>query len=111
MPNSDTWQNKYKLLCAFLRETGHCRIPQRHVVESVELGSRVHDQRRIYNNWMTCKQGDGASTTAERIAQLYSLGFEWGNDEEGDEWQRQFEQLYIFFSFTMDTATFQGRFR
>jgi hypothetical protein len=59
-------------------------------VDSVSLGKWVHDQRQLCMNG---KRGNGASITAERIALLEAIGFESDNDNEADEWQRQFAQL------------------
>ena len=91
-----TWQDKYQLLHAFKLENGHCRVPFQFVVDSVYLGCWVHDQRQVYNYWMSCSQRDSASIINERIAQLNLIGFDWDSDEEAEEWQRQFEHLYAF---------------
>ena len=65
-----TWHVKFERLCDYQREYGHCRVPQGFVVESVQLGSWVSNQRQRYKNFRN-------GNSDERIAELNAIGFEW----------------------------------
>jgi hypothetical protein len=96
MLESDTWQAKFKLLCAFQRENGHCRVPRSFIVHSLRLGAWVNGQRNRYQNF---KKGKVAPVTEERIAQLHSIGFEWSMKNlmsDNVTWQHKFELLCGF---------------
>lgn len=74
-PADDKWEQKFELLRAFRAQHGHCRVPQRLVVDGVKLGNWVRDNRNFYKN---LKKGQGpASITQERIDRLDGIGFEW----------------------------------
>ena len=89
------WKRKMDLLCTFKGENGHCRVPKSYVVDSVQLGEWVKRQRRCYKDSTSKKKGKGRSITAERIAQLNAIGFEWTVDK-ADDWQQKFELLQAF---------------
>ena len=74
------WQKKFDLLCAFRREHGHCRVPNKFVVDSIKLGLWVENQKRHFKNYKKGKRGHGASITEERVSKLDSIGFEWKGD-------------------------------
>ena len=84
------WQRKFELLCAFQRENGHCRVHKSYIVDSVQLGHWVRNQRKFYVNYM---EGKHSPITKERISLLNSIGFEW---RRADTWQRKFERLCVF---------------
>ena len=69
------WREKFDRLCDFQREYRHCRVPQRFVVESVQLGLWVSKQRQLYKDFRNGKTS--ASISDERIAELNAIGFEW----------------------------------
>ena len=98
--NEKGWQHKFQLLCAFQREHGHCRVPQKLAVCSVNLGTWVNTQRQFYKNRTVGKTDKGARITDERIAQLNEIGFEWtisdGPCVYDEVWQRNFQLLCEF---------------
>jgi hypothetical protein len=81
MSDTDAWQLKFELLCAFKRENGHCRVPQNFIVDSVKLGKWVRNQRQLCRSRV-------APITEERIAHLNSIGFEWRLTAEKDSGTR-----------------------
>jgi len=68
------WACNFALLRSFRRKNGHCRVPQRLVVQSVKLGKWASNQRQHYKN---LTNGHRAPITQERIDQLRSIGFDW----------------------------------
>ena len=97
---NDMWHHKFQLLCAFQCENGHCQVPESLVVDSVDLGKWVSNQRQFYKNRMEGKTGHGASITAVRIAQLNMIGFDWtvykGSGLHHKGWQHKFQMLCVF---------------
>ena len=75
--DEEGWHHKFKLLCAFQRDHGHCRVPCNLVVDYVNLGPWVNDQRQLFKNRFKGKTCTGALITDERIALLNAKGFEW----------------------------------
>ena len=68
-----TWRERLQELAAFKQETGHCSVPT-NLAANPKLATWVHHQRR---QWKKFKEGKAAHITAERIAQLDALGFDW----------------------------------
>ena len=58
------WQERYKELCAYQREHGHCVVPQKHL----GLGSWLSTQRKANRK---------GKLLAERVALLDRIGFTW----------------------------------
>ena len=100
-PDSKLWNSNYQLLCAFQREHGHCRVPQRSSSTGLplKLGKWVKDQRHLYKNHRLGKTGHRAAITPERMERLNAIGFEWKLRDYGPEcrkWQNNYELLCEF---------------
>ena len=77
-PREADWEAMRARLAAFKAEHGHCRVLQNHPADpelSAKLGMWVSDKRRYK------KRLDAGNPspwiTAERVAKLDALGFEW----------------------------------
>ena len=82
------WEAKRARLAAFKAEHGHCRVPRSHLADPT-LASWVHDQRQRKR-----KLEPNPQTSAERVAKLNALGFEWSppsTDEAG--WEAMLAKL------------------
>jgi hypothetical protein len=62
-----TWDEPYGQLVAFKEKQGHCRVPTESS-ENPELGTWVGNQRKAFRK---------GKLSAERVARLEALGFEW----------------------------------
>jgi hypothetical protein len=65
-PFSEDWEYAFKLLKAFHKREGHCRVPESHIEEQFRLGAWVKKQR-------ACKD----KQTPARIRLLESVSFIW----------------------------------
>ena len=68
------WEVMRARLAAFKAEHGHCRVPQNHPADP-KLGTWVSQQRQ--NKKRLDASDPSPWITAERVAQLEALGFEW----------------------------------
>ena len=68
------WEVMRARLAAFKAEHGHCRVPQNHPADP-KLGRWVSQQRQ--NKKKLDASDPSPWITAERVAQLEALGFEW----------------------------------
>jgi hypothetical protein len=75
------WQRYYEDLCAYQRETGHCRVPRDENCYA-GLAGWVARQRRYYK---------AGTLSAKRIALLEQIGFIWDVYEEA--WRANFVLL------------------
>ena len=72
--NNSSWHTRYKELIAYKHQNGHCNVPARYEPNK-DLAKWVSTQRYQYR----LKFFDRPSfMTAERIAALKMIGFEWG---------------------------------
>ena len=82
MPYSQrSWEQNFVALKTFKEANGHCRVLQ----SNKEIGTWVMSQRAFYSK---CK------LSADRIARLEALGFEW--DPYTADWERSFDALKTF---------------
>ena len=65
-PFIEQWENAFTMLKEYNSREGHCRVPQKLVVDGIRIGSWVNTQRQNKN-----------SLTKERVQRLNSLGFIW----------------------------------
>jgi Helicase associated domain len=73
---AELWDQWYRMLKAFQRKHGHCRVRQRDVHGGKRLGRWVSRQRQSYKKGASALPGDGA-THRERIRRLNEVGFAW----------------------------------
>ena len=67
-PYEEKWENGFKILQAYKKRQGHCRVPRKLIINGVNLYNWVASQRR--------KKG---KLPHEKIEKLDALGFDWGN--------------------------------
>ena len=85
------WLIRYEELIAFKQQHGHCNVPTRYV-QNKSLGLWVSTQRHQYG--LLCK-GESSCITAERIAALEKIGFEWGLNYDS-LWLTRYDELIAF---------------
>jgi Helicase associated domain len=73
---AELWDQWYRMLKAFKRRHGHCRVLQRCLHGGKRLGRWVSRQRQSYKQGASALPGDGA-THRERIRRLNEIGFAW----------------------------------
>ena len=73
-PDEAGWDAMRARLAAFKAEHGHCRVPRNHVADP-KLGTWVKNQRAYKKRLDTGHPSP--QITAERVAKLDALGFEW----------------------------------
>lgn len=67
------WQTRMQELRQFRKIHGHCRVPQKFP-ENQPLGNWIMTLRRDFKKR---ESGEKSSLTAERVAELDELGFDW----------------------------------
>ena len=65
-PYSEDWEYAFKLLKAFRKREGHCRVTDGHMEGDLKLGNWVKKQRAL-----------GKKIQPERLRRLNSLNFIW----------------------------------
>ena len=83
-PLDEQWEQTFKALVSFHKREGHCRVPQLHKENSINLGS-----------WITTQRQKRAKLTPERLKRLGDLGFIW--DPLTEQWEQGFESLVSFY--------------
>lgn len=81
--SDDAWQSKYNQLLQFHESNGHCNVPS-----SSSLGQWIVRQRYLYRQ-------SPSSLTAERIALLNQLDFQWLTRSE-QIWNTRMNELREF---------------
>jgi len=84
------WNERFEELREFKVQFGHCLVSIRYSANP-KLGVWVSNQRRNYHFY---QEGKASPMTAERIRELESLGFKWG--QTAVSWNERFEQLREF---------------
>ena len=87
---ADFWSVRFRDLCEFKVESGHCFVPLRYSPKP-KLGRWVTKQRQYYKSY---SEGKPSCLTAKRIKELESAGFVW--DPIAFFWRVQFRQLSEF---------------
>jgi superfamily II DNA or RNA helicase len=82
-PLDEQWEQAFKALVSFHQREGHCRVPQLHKENSINLGS-----------WITTQRKKRAKLTPERLRRLDDLGFIW--DPLSEQWEQGFASLVSF---------------
>ena len=84
------WLDRFRQLCEFKVEFGHCRVPNRY---NSTLGAWISYQRKTFH-----KEGKPSPMTPEHIRALNGIGFEWGTSkiELASIWTIRFQQLCEF---------------
>ncbi|MCE9541978.1 MAG: Helicase associated domain protein [Verrucomicrobia bacterium] len=80
-PIGTAWELQLSKLSTFKSRNGHCRVPQQHKAFP-QLGKWASHQRGFYSK---------GTLSAERIAKLEALGFEW--DPLSSDWESNFAML------------------
>jgi superfamily II DNA or RNA helicase len=83
-PIGTAWELQLSKLITFKSQNGHCRVPQQHEAFP-KLGKWASHQRGFYSK---------GTLSAERIAKLEALGFEW--DPLSSDWESNFEILKTY---------------
>ena len=82
-PHAEQWEANFSELKKFCMKEGHARVPYRHVVNGLKLGSWVIVQRARKNQ-----------LTVDQIRRLNVLNFSW--DPGAEEWELRFTALKEF---------------
>jgi superfamily II DNA or RNA helicase len=82
-PRNDQWEAAFSALKEFLKQEGHCQVPQSFNIEGLRLGAWVTRQRH-FKHVLSSKQ----------IYLLDSLGFNW--NPRHDNWEEGFNALKEF---------------
>jgi predicted secreted Zn-dependent protease len=83
-PLATRWEEGFAQLQTFVRENGHCRVPNTYVTaDGYQLGQ-----------WVGVQRAAEESMSADRKARLDELGFVW--DALATQWEQGFEQLQTF---------------
>ena len=85
------WEGHFQKLVEYKEMHGHCRVPQNHSVDNVNLGIWVKTQRSNYQKYLA---GKYSPLTQEQIDQLNTVGFDWGIFMT--DWKGTFEKLVQF---------------
>ena len=85
-PLAAAWEENFAALAVYKDQYGDCRVPQRWV-ENPALGKWVHNQRSAY-------RAAPPTISADRIARLEVLGFEW--DPLTAAWEKNFAALAAY---------------
>ena len=88
----DLWNQRYKELQDYKKDTGHCNVPQKYK-ENRELAAWVSTQRTHYQKLL---KGQRSSMTRDRIEMLEKIGFEWSHDQWYEVWHERYEELKNF---------------
>ena len=83
-PYAESCEANFEALKSFYVREGHCRVPQNHQEDGLNLGTWVSYLRRIKN-----------SLPREQIEQLKVIGFSWGSRHE-QSWEVKFAALQKF---------------
>ena len=88
------WCDRFRELCEYKVQFGHCRVPQLYSVNR-KLGNWVADQRFRYKKNTVEKS---TFMTAEHTRALDGIGFDWGTSktELASTWSERFEELREF---------------
>ena len=82
-PHAEQWEANFSELKKFCMKEGHARVPYKHSVNGLKLGSWVIAQRARKNQ-----------LTADQIRRLDFLNFSW--DPGAEEWEIRFATLKEF---------------
>ncbi len=80
---SEQWEDSFNALKKFRKREGHCRVPQKTVVDGIRLGF-----------WVSRQRENRKTLSRERIRRLDSLGFTW--DQLIEQWENAFNALKKF---------------
>ena len=72
--NDKKWETQYSDLVVYKEKNKHCRVK---LSENNTLASWVYTQRRLYKHFMKNELDKSEGMTAERIAKLKKLDFDW----------------------------------
>jgi hypothetical protein len=90
LTKEERWERRYLQLREYRRRFGHCRVPAKWR-EDVAFGHWVHVQRAFKKKGLL---------SAERIARLEAIGFEWSHPRKavspGAQWEEMFSHLERF---------------
>jgi len=89
----DSWRKRYKELCEFHAQHGHCRVPMDG--DTKRLAVWANNQRRFYRNFC---QGQNTTLTQERIDMLEKLSFFDDFQTYQDIWDLRMEELREFYN-------------
>jgi hypothetical protein len=85
------WAERYKELCQYRHQNGHCVVPNTYQEANPLLARWVKRQRYQYK---LLQEGKASTLTEERVAALKSVGFVWGS--QGASWYERFNNLKAF---------------
>lgn len=87
---AEQWDEHFKQLLAYRKETGHCNVPQ-HTHINKTLSRWVKRQRYQYKLRL---EGKPSNMTRERMKALEDVGFVW--DSHSAVWEERFGELQEF---------------
>ncbi len=84
-PHTEQWEENFAALQSFNKREGHCRPPNRHLEDGLNLSSWVTFQRHLKIK---------GKLAANRIKRLEALGLSW--DPLAEQWEESFAALKEF---------------
>jgi predicted transglutaminase-like cysteine proteinase len=85
-PYDDQWNEGFKCLKKYYKQTGHTNVPQEHILDGLSLGIWCGRQRTIYNR---------NTLSSDRIKKLKEINFRFNPIE--DEWNNGFNYLKEYY--------------
>ena len=89
----DAWNEKFKELCQFREENGHCFVPHNWSANP-QLFQWVKRQRYLYKIKKEKQGGRSSAMTDEREMKLEEIGFVWAIQETA--WEERYRELEAF---------------
>jgi superfamily II DNA or RNA helicase len=84
-PYSEKWEEAFSALQKFHKREGHCKVPDNHFENELQIGSWATTQRRL--------KKDG-KLAPDRISRMNSIGFVW--DVLSEQWEKAFSASINF---------------
>ena len=82
-PIAEQWEKNFTALQKFRKREGHCRVPDSHQEDGLNLG-----------NWVGINRATKDRLTSDRLKTLNSVGFIW--DPHAEHWEKNFTALQKF---------------
>lgn len=93
-PQEQDWKARYRELCEFHAQHGHCRVPMESGSAQRQLAVWASNQRRFYRD---LQQGKNTTLTPERVDLLERISFFHDFPTRQDVWDLRMQELEDFY--------------